>query len=68
MVRSGRRNLTRRWTTVCAVRDENFPSIVRNLQRIQIKCDQIIEEEALDLATEDVYPRPQNVQGMTIAA
>lgn len=68
MIRSRRRYLTVRGSAFYRVLNEDFPTIAGLLQSIQIECDQIIEEEALDLTTKDVYLRAEDVQGMTITA
>lgn len=36
------------------VLDQNLPFICRVLKLVQVECNQIIEEEALHLAAEDV--------------
>lgn len=55
-------------STIDRVLNQNFPSITRLLQRIKIECNKIIEEVALDLATEYVKLTTQDVQGVSIAS
>jgi len=55
-----------RWATINGVLYEDFPAVGRLLKSIQIKCDQVVEEEALDLATKDEYLGTQYVQRVSI--
>lgn len=68
VVCSGRRDLPWWRAAICAVRNENFPSIVRHLQGIQVERDQVIEEESLDLTAKNEYLRSYYIQCVTVAA
>jgi hypothetical protein len=40
---------------VFGILQEHFPAAIRSLQGVQVKRDEIVEEEAFDLTTKDVY-------------
>lgn len=42
------------WASINGVLNKDFPTIAGLLKGIQVKCNEIIEEKALDLTTEDV--------------
>ena len=51
-----------RWTPIDGVLDEDLPAVAGLLQSIEVERHEIVEEEALDLAAEDVYSGAQDVQ------
>ena len=56
-----------RRTPIDGILYQYFPSIARLLQRIEIECDEIIEEEALDLTAEDVDLGTKDVKCMAVS-
>ena len=59
MVRSGR------WQRPLWI--EDFPAVAGNLQRIEVKGDEVIEEKPLHLSSKDVYFGAQDVQRMPVS-
>ena len=50
------------------ISNQELPFVIRILELIEVECNQIVEKEAFDLSTEDVYPRAQDVQCMTVTS
>lgn len=50
-----------------AVGNKDFPFVCGVLELIQVECNQIVEEETLNLSTEDVKLGAKNVQCVPIA-
>ena len=68
MVCAGGWDLAVRWPSVDGVLNESLPAIAGLLQGVEIECDEVIEEETLDLATKDVDFGSDDVKGMAITA
>ena len=66
VVRPGSRNFRAESDIIARILYQKLPLVRRVLQGVQVKCYQIVEEIALNLASEDVYPRAQDIQGMPI--
>ena len=62
----GRYALGRR--LLLCVWQQHLPPTRRRLQRVEVKGDQVVEEEALDLTSEYVDLGAEDVQGMSVAA
>lgn len=56
-----------RWSAIDGVLNQNLPSVRGLLKRIQVECNQVIEEVAFHLPTEDVDLAAENVQRVAIA-
>ena len=67
VIRSRRRDGPMGWTSIDGVLDQNLPLVRRLLKGVQVECDQVVKEVALDLATEYVDFAAQNVQCMSIS-
>ena len=67
MIGASGRYLTVRWAAFDGILDQHLPLIAWLLESVQVKRDQIIEEETFDLAAKDIDLGAENVQGMTIA-
>ena len=61
VVCSGRRYLTCRRTTFMTIPDQKFPFVGRVLELVEVKCNQVIEEEALNLPSKYVKSGAQDV-------
>jgi hypothetical protein len=57
-----------RRSTVNRVLNENFPPVTCLLERVKVECNKIVEEVALDLASENVKLTTQDVQGMSVTS
>ena len=67
MIGASGRYLTVRWAAFNGVLNQHLPLITWLLESVQVKCDQVIEEETFDLAAKDIDLGAENVQGVTIA-
>lgn len=38
------------------ISNQELPFVIRILELIEVECNQIVEKEAFDLSTEDIYP------------
>lgn len=68
VIRPSGRDLAGWWPAFMGASDQELPSVVRVLQRIQVKGDQIVEKVAFDLASKNVEFRPKNVQRVAVAS
>jgi hypothetical protein len=68
VVRSSRRDQSRRWTAIVAVFNQEFPLVGGMLKRIKIECNEIVKEETLNLTAKDVDLRSQNVQCVSVSS
>lgn len=50
-----------------AISNEKFPFVCGILELVEVKCSQIVEKKAFDLATEYVKLGAENIQGMAIS-
>lgn len=50
-----------------AISNEKFPFVCGVLELVEVKCSQIVEKKAFDLATEYVELGAQNIQGMAVS-
>lgn len=66
VVGSRRRNLSLGWAAFMAVLNQQLPLISWVLQLIEIKCDQIVEEEPFHLTAKDIELRPKDVEGVAV--
>jgi hypothetical protein len=48
--------------------DKNLPTVIGHLQLVEIKRREVIHKVSFDLTTENVYFRPNDIQGMAVAA
>jgi len=55
VVGTSRWNLSMRWTTIDCTLNESLPPVAGLLQGIEIECDKVVEEEAFNLASKNVY-------------
>lgn len=68
VIRASRRGCDMGANLVVCVWQQNFPAACRGLQRVEVECDEVIKEEALDLATEDVDFGAEDVERVSVAA
>jgi hypothetical protein len=68
VVRSRGGDLTWGGATFVAVLDKHFPLVCRVLELVQIESNQIIKEETLNLTSEHVKLRSQDVQCVSITS
>lgn len=68
VVGAGGRRAALRRDLVFGVWQQDLPAAGRGLQRVEVKGDEVVEEEAFNLATEDVDFGAQDVQCMSVAA